>query len=120
MIKRTLYFGNPAFLKLNNEQMVVESSLPVAIMNEEGKEISSNQKLIPVEDTGIVILGHQQITITQALPGRLLANNTVVTPVITPQPFRGAFAIRREQFTKSEIQMPPVRNLWVYDPFRLR
>ncbi len=24
MIKRTLYFGNPAFLKINNEQVVIE------------------------------------------------------------------------------------------------
>ena len=24
MIKRTLYFGNPAYLKTNNEQLVIE------------------------------------------------------------------------------------------------
>ena len=78
MIKRTLYFGNPAYLKLRNEQMVVESSLPVAIKSEEGEEIRSVQKSIPVEDTGIVILDHKQITITQALLAKLLANNTAV------------------------------------------
>lgn len=78
MIKRTLYFGNPAYLKLSNEQMVVDSSLPVVVKNEEGEEINSTQKSIPVEDTGIVILDHQQITITQALLARLLANNTAV------------------------------------------
>ncbi|MCR6720985.1 MAG: type II CRISPR-associated endonuclease Cas1 [Chitinophagaceae bacterium] len=78
MIKRTLYFGNPAYLKLSNEQMVVESSLPIAVRNEEGEEIDRIQKSIPVEDAGIVILDHQQITITQALLARLLANNTAV------------------------------------------
>ncbi len=78
MIKRTLYFGNPAYLKLSNEQMIVESNLPVAIKNEEGEKISIIQKSIPVEDTGIVILDHKQITITQALLAKLLANNTAV------------------------------------------
>ncbi|HEY5462590.1 MAG TPA: hypothetical protein VIJ95_04980 [Hanamia sp.] len=28
MIKRTLYFGNPAYLKTTNEQMVVEMQDP--------------------------------------------------------------------------------------------
>ena len=28
MIKRTLYFGNPAYLKTNNEQLVIEMHSP--------------------------------------------------------------------------------------------
>ena len=66
MIKRTLYFGNPAYLKTTNEQMVVE-------MQESGET-----KTVPIEDIGIVILDHQQITITQSLLAKLLANNTAV------------------------------------------
>ena len=66
MIKRTLYFGNPAYLKTNNEQMVIE-------MHDSGETKST-----PIEDLGLLILDHQQITVTQALLAKLLANNTAV------------------------------------------
>ena len=66
MIKRTLYFGNPAYLKSANEQLVIE-------MHDSGESKSS-----PIEDIGLLILDHQQITITQALMAKLLANNTAV------------------------------------------
>jgi CRISP-associated protein Cas1 len=63
MIKRTLYFGNPAYLKTKNEQLVFESP-------ETGE-----QKQVPIEDIGVLITDHQQITISQALLSKLLANN---------------------------------------------
>lgn len=66
MIKRTLYFGNPSYLKTNNEQLVVE-------MHDSGET-----KQIPIEDIGFIILDHQQITITQVLISKLLANNTAI------------------------------------------
>ncbi len=66
MIKRTLYFGNPAYLKTNQEQLVFESA-------ETGET-----KTLPIEDIGVLILDHQQITITQALMAKLLANNTAL------------------------------------------
>lgn len=66
MIKRTLYFGNPAYLKTANEQLVIE-------MHDTGET-----KQYPIEDIGLLILDHQQITITQALTAKLLANNTAL------------------------------------------
>jgi len=63
MIKRTLYFGNPAYLKTKDDQLVFESP--------ETGEV----KVIPIEDIGIFILDHQQITITQGLIAKLLENN---------------------------------------------
>lgn len=66
MIKRTLYFGNPAYLKTAHEQMIIE-------MTETGET-----KQAPIEDIGVLILDHQQITITQALMAKLLANNTAL------------------------------------------
>ncbi len=39
---------------------------------------SGETKTAPIEDVGILILDHQQITITQALIAKLLANNTAV------------------------------------------
>jgi len=66
MIKRTLYFGTPAYLKTKEEQLVFESV--------ETSEIKS----LPIEDIGVLILDHQQITITQALIAKLLANNVAL------------------------------------------
>jgi CRISPR-associated protein Cas1 len=66
MIKRTLYFGNPAYLKTATEQLVVEL------------KDAEEPKIMPIEDLGLLILDHQQITITHALLAKLLANNTAV------------------------------------------
>ena len=66
MIKRTLYFGNPAYLKTTNEQLVIE-------MHDSGETKST-----PIEDIGLLLLDNQQITITQSLLAKLLANNTAV------------------------------------------
>jgi CRISP-associated protein Cas1 len=63
MIKRTLYFGNPAYLKTKDEQLIFENSHTGEITK------------IPIEDIGVLITDHQQITITQALLAKLLANN---------------------------------------------
>ena len=66
MIKRTLYFGNPTYLKTTNEQLIIEI------------QDSGETKSVPIEDIGLVILDHQQITITQAVMAKLLANNTAL------------------------------------------
>lgn len=66
MIKRTLYFGNPAYLKTANEQLVIE-------MHDTGETRNT-----PIEDIGLVILDHQQITITQSAMARLLACNAAL------------------------------------------
>ncbi|HEX8517414.1 MAG TPA: type II CRISPR-associated endonuclease Cas1 [Bacteroidia bacterium] len=78
MIKRTLYFGNPSYLSLGNGQLVLR--LPEVEKNDTlpehyKKEVSAS---IPVEDIGIVVLDHKQITITQALMEALLENNTAL------------------------------------------
>ena len=68
MIKKTLYFGNPAYLSCKNDQLVI--SVPHA----KGFDKMLGNT-IPVEDIGIVILDHQQITITQHLISKLSENN---------------------------------------------
>lgn len=78
MIKRTLYFGNPAYLKTANEQLVVETPLPVPVLAEDGEEIKTTSKTIPIEDIGLLVIDHRQVTITQAVLSKLLANNTAV------------------------------------------
>lgn len=66
MIKRTLYFGNPAYLKTRNQQLIVQ------LMNQ------GEEKQIPIEDVGLIILDHAQITITQPTLTRLLQHNAAV------------------------------------------
>ena len=75
MIKRTLYFGNPAYLSTRLHQLLVRlpevennNTLPDHFKKEA-------QATIPIEDIGIVILDHQQIVISQALIAQLLENN---------------------------------------------
>lgn len=66
MISRTLYFGNPAYLSTTNEQLVVEIAG------------TGEKKQMPIEDIGVLILDNQQITITQAVMAKLLANNVAL------------------------------------------
>ncbi|MBS1619276.1 MAG: type II CRISPR-associated endonuclease Cas1 [Bacteroidetes bacterium] len=78
MIKRTLYFGNASYLSLSNGQLILrlpEIEKDDLTPPEFKKEARAS---VPVEDIGIVILDHKQITITQALMEALLANNTVL------------------------------------------
>ena len=78
MIKRTLYFGNPAYLSLKNAQLVVK--LPEIeksdLLPEHFKKQS--ERTIPVEDIGVVVLDNKQITITHGLLESLLENNCAV------------------------------------------
>jgi CRISPR-associated protein Cas1 len=76
MIKRTLYFGNPAYLSTHLDQLVVR--LPEVEKNDTLPDSFKKeaQAKIPIEDVGVVILDHQQIIFSQALMAKLLANNT--------------------------------------------
>jgi len=66
MIKRTLYFNNPAYLSCQNSQLTV--SYPD----------TDDKKTVPIEDIGIVILDHAQITITHTLIANLLSANAAL------------------------------------------
>lgn len=78
MIKRTLYFGNPAYLSTRLDQLLVR--LPVVEKNPDLPESFKKEAeaTIAIEDIGIVILDHQQVIISQALLAKLLDNNVAV------------------------------------------
>ena len=78
MIKKTLYFGNPAYLSLRMEQMVIK--IPVMENATDVADIIRQQSVTtrPIEDIGIVVLDHKQITIMQALLDSLLENNCAI------------------------------------------
>lgn len=77
MIKKTLYFGNPAYLSLRNGQLVIrlpeveKAELPDIVKQE-------TIRTIPIEDIGVVVLDNKQITITQGALAELVANSAAV------------------------------------------
>lgn len=75
MIKKTLYFGNPAYLSLRLNQLVIK--LPEVEKNDTVSEAFKQQHEVtkPIEDIGVVILDHKQITITSGAIEALLDNN---------------------------------------------
>ena len=78
MIKKTLYFGNPAYLSLRNKQLIVkipEVEKNDSIPNDLKKQA---EKSIPIEDIGVVILDNKRITITQGVIEALLDNNSAL------------------------------------------
>ena len=70
MIKRTLFFGNPAYLSLRNEQLVVKMT--------DAQTQEEVVKTVPIEDVGVVVLEDRQITITNGAMDALLKNNCAV------------------------------------------
>ena len=119
MIKRTLYFGNPAYLSMKNAQLVVR--LPAVEKNETlsvqfKKEASAS---IPIEDIGLVLLDHKQITITQALLGALLENNTAVItcnekrmPAGLLLPLEGHSSHAEQVKHQLNVSIPLQKQLW--------
>lgn len=118
MIKRTLYFGNPAYLSLNNSQLLlrIPEDNKNDLLNPPKNEIT---KSIPVEDIGIVILDNKQITITQGLMDALLDNNVVLItcdsthhPTGLMMPLSGN-SIQNERFRSQIDSSEPLRKqLW--------
>ena len=78
MIKKTLCFNNPTYLSLRDAQLVIK--LPevekAASLTEEFKK--ANEITRPIEDIGVVVLSHKQITITSGALEALLENNCAV------------------------------------------
>lgn len=67
MIKRTLLFSNPCYLSTKHKQLVVNYP-----------HDSMASRTVPIEDIGIIILEHQQITLTNGLISLLINNNTAI------------------------------------------
>ncbi len=78
MIKRTLCFSNPAYLSLKNKQLVIK--LPEVENNDTLPESFKKNAIrtIPIEDIGVILFDHKQITLTQGLLETLLENNCAV------------------------------------------
>ena len=105
MIKRVICFENPAQLSLKLKQLVVKRD----------EEI----RTLPIEDIGVVILDHKQITITHALIDALLANNVAIVtsddkhlPVGLMLPLDG-HNLQSERFREQiEASEPLKKQMW--------
>lgn len=108
MIKRTLFFGNPAYLSTRNEQLVV---------NFPNKEME--EKMISIEDLGYVVLEDPQITITNGLMMKLVQNKTAVItcdkqhlPCSLLQPLVGHTEQTERMRHQLNASVPLKKNLW--------
>jgi len=68
MMKKTLHFGSPAYLSLKHQQLVIQYP-------SEDKD----DRTVPIEDIGMIILDHAQITISHPLIRLLLEHNAIIT-----------------------------------------
>ena len=119
MIKKTLYFGNPAYLSLRNAQLIIR--LPEVVDNdtlpEYFKQVSEVSK--PIEDIGVIVLDHKQITITSGVLEAFLENNCAVLtcdsksmPVGLLRPLHGN-TTQNERFRQQlDASLPLSKQLW--------
>ncbi len=119
MIKRTLYFGNPAYLSVRLAQL--EIRLPEVEQNntlpDNFKEASVRR--VPIEDIGVVVLDNRRITITQGAIESLLDNNVALIscdshrmPVGLMLPLEGN-TTQSERFRHQiEASLPLKKQLW--------
>ncbi len=113
MIKRTLYFENPAFLSTKDEQLVIcmvdEPEIPDLIKT----------RTIPIEDIGVMVLDNKQISLTHALLNKLIENNAAVItcddrhmPSSLFMPLSGN-TIQAERFSQQiDVSTPLKKQLW--------
>lgn len=109
MIKKTLYFGNPAYLSFKDEQLIVK----------QGSGEDEQTKSVPLEDVGVIVLDHYQITLTHFLLNKLLENNVaLISTNQSHMPF-GLFmplevnTVQHERFMcQLESSLPLRKQLW--------
>ena len=119
MIKKTLYFGNPAYLSLRNAQLVIK--LPEVENSTSLPETMKRQSEVtkPIEDLGVLVLDNKQITITSGVMEALLENNCALItcdsksmPVGLMLPLYGN-TTQNERFRKQlDASVPLKKQLW--------
>lgn len=120
MIKRTLYFSQPMYLSLRDNQLVMK--LPEVEKHPDHYSPSLREQAMrtfPVEDIGVVILDNKQVTITHALMDALLQNNCALITCDQRSMPSGLFlpldkhTLQGERFTfQIEASLPLKKQLW--------
>lgn len=108
MIKRTLFFGNPAYLSTKNEQLHI--SFP---------EADKADRTVPIEDLGMIVLENQQITITNGLLAKLTDRKVAVVSCNAQHlpdglllPMHGHSEQTERVRYQLEASKPLKKNLW--------
>lgn len=119
MIKKTLCFSNPAYISLCNRQLVIQ--IPDIEKNDKltADFKKMNERTIPIEDIGVVVLENKQITITTGAMEALLENNAAVItcdsrcmPTGLMLPLYGN-TLQSERFRDQiEASLPLRKQLW--------
>ena len=119
MIKKTLYFGNPAYLSLRDAQLVIK--LPEVVKNDTLPERFKQKVEVtkPIEDIGVLVLDNKQITVTSGVLEALLENNCAVItcdsksmPVGLMLPLYGN-TTQNERFRHQlDASLPLKKQLW--------
>lgn len=108
MIKRTLFFGNPAYLSTKNEQMQI--SFP---------EADKADRTVPIEDLGMIVLENQQITLTNGLLTKLTERKVAIVSCNAQHlpdglllPMHGHSEQTERVRYQLEASKPLKKNLW--------
>ncbi len=119
MIKRTLYFGNPAYLSIKHQQLVIR--LPEVEKNDTLPDNFKRnaERTVPIEDIGVVMLDNRQITLTHNVLEELLNNNAAIItcdssrmPIGMMLPLSG-HSTQNERFrAQLESSLPLRKQLW--------
>lgn len=119
MIKKTLCFGNPVYLSLKNAQLVIK--LPEIVRNDTLSESFKRNSEVtkPIEDIGVVVLDHKQLTITSGVLEALLENNCAIItcdsrsmPVGLMLPLCGNTTQNERFRDQLDASLPLVKQLW--------
>lgn len=119
MIKKTLYFGNPAYLSLRNAQLVIK--LPEVESNDTISPLLKQQAEVtkPIEDIGVVVIDNKRITLTSGLMEALLANNCAVItcnsksmPIGLMLPLTGNTTQSERFRDQIDASLPLKKQLW--------
>ncbi len=109
MIKKTIYFGNPCYLKKKDMQMAIEFP---------EKEMRPSTS-VPIEDIGLIMLDHPQITVSHALIIALNEQNTAIIscnekhlPLGLMLPLCSHHAFTEKIYQQLETSLPLKKNLW--------
>ncbi len=107
MIKQTLHFGNPAYLSLKNNQLVIDTKSEKGIVSR------------PIEDIGLIVVESHSVTLTTALLSALLDNNVAVVfcddkhmPSGILAPLSGNSLMNKRSREQIEASLPLKKQLW--------
>nr|WP_311457330.1 type II CRISPR-associated endonuclease Cas1 [uncultured Capnocytophaga sp.] len=108
MLYRSIYIGNPAYLKLKDKQLKVTDP-----------ETKEEKGSIPIEDIGLLMLDHYQITLSNQLIQELMKNNVILIscderhlPLAGMLPFSGNTLFSERVKTQIEVSEPLKKQLW--------